>query len=63
MPTRMATSEATPSNFIPRTRKVRILATLGPASNTPEMIRRLVESGADAFRLNMSHGSHADHAR
>jgi pyruvate kinase len=63
MPTRMATSEATPSTFVPRTRKVRILATLGPASNTPEMIRQLVESGADAFRLNMSHGSHADHAR
>jgi pyruvate kinase len=59
----MATSEATPSSFIPRTRKVRILATLGPASNTPDMIRRLVESGADAFRLNMSHGTHADHAK
>ena len=63
MPTAMATSEATPSTFVPRTRKVRILATLGPASNTPDMIRRLVESGADAFRLNMSHGTHADHAK
>jgi pyruvate kinase len=59
----MATSEANPSTFIPRTRKVRILATLGPASNTPDMIRRLVQSGADAFRLNMSHGTHADHAK
>jgi pyruvate kinase len=58
----MATSEATPSTFVPRTRKVRILATLGPASNTPDMIRRLVESGADAFRINMSHGNHAGHA-
>ena len=35
----------------------------GPASNTPEMIRRLAEAGADAFRINMSHGTHADHAR
>ena len=52
-----------PSPFAPRTRKVRILATLGPASNTPEMIRKLVKSGADAFRINMSHGSHADHAK
>jgi pyruvate kinase len=50
-----------PSQFTPRTRKVRILATLGPASATPDMIRQLLQSGADAFRLNMSHGSHADH--
>jgi pyruvate kinase len=58
----MATSEANPSTFVPRTRKVRILATLGPASNTPDMIRKLVQSGADAFRINMSHGNHAGHA-
>jgi len=40
----------------PRSRKVRILATLGPASSTIEMIARLYEAGADAFRVNMSHG-------
>ncbi|SOB86685.1 pyruvate kinase [Sphingomonas guangdongensis] len=40
----------------PRSRKVRVLATLGPASSTPEMITRLFEAGADAFRVNMSHG-------
>ena len=40
----------------PRSRKVRILATLGPASNTPKMIAALFEAGADAFRINMSHG-------
>jgi pyruvate kinase len=51
------------SQFVPRSRKVRILATLGPASNTPEVIRQLAEAGADAFRINMSHGTHADHAR
>jgi pyruvate kinase len=59
----MALPESTPSPFVPRSRKVRILATLGPASDTPEMIRALAEAGADAFRLNMSHGSHADHAQ
>src|SRR3954471_1287778 len=59
----MATSETVPSRFVPRTRKVRILATLGPASNTSEMIRRLAESGADAFRVNMSHGTHEDHRK
>ena len=40
----------------PRSRKVRILATLGPASNSPEMIATLFQAGADAFRVNMSHG-------
>lgn len=40
----------------PRTRKVRILATLGPASSTVEMIAALFDAGADAFRVNMSHG-------
>jgi len=43
----------------PRMRKVRILATLGPASNTPEMIEKLFRAGADAFRINMSHGDQA----
>ena len=40
----------------PRGRKVRILATLGPASDSREMIAKLMSAGADAFRINMSHG-------
>jgi pyruvate kinase len=48
--------------FQPRNRKVRILATLGPASSGAEKIRALFEAGADAFRLNMSHGEHDMHA-
>ena len=47
----------------PRSRKVKILATLGPASDTPEMIETLMRSGVDAFRINMSHGEQADKAR
>jgi pyruvate kinase len=47
----------------PRNRKVRILATLGPASDTPEMIEKLFVAGADAFRINMSHGEQADKAK
>ena len=47
----------------PRARKVKILATLGPASSSPEMIRALMEAGADAFRINMSHGNQADKAK
>lgn len=46
----------------PRGRKVKILATLGPASRTPEMIEKLLRAGADAFRVNMSHGDHETHA-
>jgi pyruvate kinase len=42
----------------PRSRKVKILATLGPASSDPKMIRKLMLAGADAFRINMSHGDH-----
>lgn len=42
----------------PRRRRVRILATLGPASRDDAVISRLVEAGADAFRFNMSHGTH-----
>src|SRR4051812_35467960 len=59
----MPISESEPSKFVPRSRKVRILATLGPASASREMIRKLAEAGADAFRVNMSHGTHEDHAR
>ena len=47
----------------PRGRKVKILATLGPASRSPEMIEKLLRAGADAFRVNMSHGDHETHAQ
>ena len=43
-----------------RLRNVKIVATLGPASSSYEMIRDLFEAGADVFRLNMSHGEHDD---
>jgi pyruvate kinase len=46
-----------------RQRNVKIVATLGPASDTYEMIRSLFVAGADVFRLNMSHGTHDDIAR
>lgn len=48
--------------FSPRSRKVKILATLGPASANPDMIRTLFLAGADAFRVNMSHGEQETHA-
>ena len=43
-----------------RLRSAKIIATLGPASSNPTMIRSLFDAGADVFRLNFSHGSHSD---
>ena len=45
-----------------RNRRAKILATLGPASDTREQIERLFVAGADVFRFNFSHGTHAEHA-
>ncbi len=45
-----------------RRRRTKIIATLGPASSTPEVLAKLHQTGADVFRLNFSHGSHEDHA-
>ena len=39
-------------------RKTKIIATLGPATESAGMIARLIEAGVDVFRLNMSHATH-----
>jgi pyruvate kinase len=44
-------------------RRTKIVATLGPASDSPERLRALVEAGVDAVRLNLSHGTHEEHSR
>jgi pyruvate kinase len=54
---RMATRPA-----LRRRRRTKIIATLGPASASIEVIERLYRAGADVFRLNFSHGSQQDHA-
>jgi pyruvate kinase len=43
-------------------RSAKIVCTLGPASNSPQMIERLMKAGMDVARLNFSHGTHEDHA-
>ena len=43
-----------------RNRRVKIVATLGPASSPPDMLAKLFEAGVDVFRINMSHTSHED---
>jgi pyruvate kinase len=45
-----------------RQRHARIVATLGPASRSPEQVLALARTGVDVFRLNFSHGGHDDHA-
>ena len=42
-------------------RRAKIVSTLGPATNSYEQIKALVEAGMDVARFNMSHGSHAEH--
>lgn len=44
-------------------KKTKIIATVGPASNTIEKLEELIKAGADIFRLNFSHGSHDDHLK
>ena len=46
-----------------RCKQAKIVATLGPATSDKALVRALVEAGANVFRLNFSHGSHADHRR
>lgn len=43
--------------------KTKIVATVGPASNSKEMLRSLIREGVDVFRLNFSHGKHEDHQK
>ena len=46
-----------------RNRQTKILATIGPASNSEEMIEKLFLAGVDTFRMNFSHGTHEDHKK
>ncbi len=44
-------------------RRTKIVATIGPATSSPEVLRALIEAGATTLRLNFSHGTHEDHQR
>jgi pyruvate kinase len=47
---------------MPYNTHTKILATIGPATSSREMLKKLVKAGADAFRFNFSHGTHEEHA-
>ena len=42
-------------------RRTKIIATLGPATDDPELMRRMLEAGVNVVRLNFSHGTFEDH--
>jgi len=44
-------------------RRTKIVATIGPATSSPEVLREIIQAGATTLRLNFSHGTHADHQR
>mgnify|MGYP001604375577 CR=1 FL=1 len=44
-------------------RATKIVATLGPASSTPDVLERMISAGVDVVRLNFAHGSARDHRR
>ena len=48
-------------NNIQKFNRTKIVATIGPACNSVEMLRRLIDAGVDVCRLNFSHGSYDDH--
>ena len=51
-----------PTHAAPTT-LAKIIATIGPASESPEMVARLIEAGVSVFRFNFSHGTLAEQAR
>lgn len=56
-------AKANPSCKMNHRRRAKIVATIGPASRSLEVMRQLIESGLDVARINMSHGSHDEHAQ
>ena len=54
-------AEIKPFSYFPRmerSRQTKIIATLGPATATPEAVAALLDAGVDLFRLNLSHATH-----
>jgi pyruvate kinase len=50
------------NNNEPSPNRTKIVATVGPASRSPEVLREMIEAGVDVFRLNFSHGTHEEHS-
>ena len=50
-----------PAREATRSSKTKIVATVGPAGSSPEMLESLIAAGVDVFRLNMAHGTRSEH--
>ena len=50
-------------NKLSALRKTKIVATIGPACDTPEMLKAMIEEGMNVARLNLSHGTHEQHSK
>ena len=50
-------------NALDLPKKTKIVSTIGPASEKPEIIQKLYEEGVNVFRLNFSHGTHESHGK
>lgn len=59
----MSFADKAPNVSVGAFKRTKILATVGPATNNYEDIKRLIEAGANGIRLNFSHGEHAEHAQ
>src|SRR5258708_23672270 len=58
----LTASGAAPEETPERVRRAKIICTIGPACDSEEMIRALMQTGMDVARLNFSHGTHGEHA-
>lgn len=58
----MSTANASPDISLEDFKKTKIVATVGPATNSEEAIEKLIRNGADGIRLNFSHGTHEEKA-
>jgi pyruvate kinase len=59
----LPSSGSAPQETSERVRRAKIICTIGPACDSEDMIRALMQTGMDVARLNFSHGTHAEHAR
>ena len=57
----MSPSKKPASDLRQKLRRTKIVATLGPATDNPQVLERLLTAGADVVRLNYSHQTHAEH--
>src|SRR3712207_3461886 len=59
----MKETESVPNVPIMHYKRTKIVATVGPSTDSYELVRDLIDQGANGLRLNFSHGTHAEHGQ